>query len=727
MQTKSWFQLAFSGLMALIIAFAAIGPAGTVVSAAGNSPLTGYDPASGDLIFVGSEAGQALDVAGVNNNGIASSANALAIIKAYAPRLGLDSVENLTVMRETQTDNRRYYHFQQLAQGSVPVYGGEILVSTNDRGQLLSLSSKLSKGMWSMALNPGLNAKDAQASGLKLLAEVYGKNSKLFSASEAELWVFDERIFLPESTRKPELVWKMEISALKSDLPIRDLVMVNALTGAISLRYSLIDSALSVDVYDMNGSTNQGALPGTFVCNETTPLCTSGIDTDADRAMEYGIDTYNFYSSYHGRDSIDNAGMSIVQSVHFGVGYQNAFWNGAQMVYGDGFSAADDVVGHELTHGVTEHESNLFYAYQSGAINESFSDVWGEFVDLTNASGDDSAGVRWLMGEDIPGIGAIRDMSFPTDFGDPDRITSPYYFTGSGDSGGVHYNSGVNNKAVYLMTDGDTFNGYTVTGLGIDKVSDIYYEAQTNLLTRATTFLDLYYALNQACTNLIGGSAGITSGDCTEVNEALLAVEMSTPPSPASINPVAVPGMCPLGKTAQPALFSDDFESGIGQWRRGVTSTRYRKQAWGWAAGGLTDGTGYALRAKDYGVNSDSFIATPYITLPASTYMFFKHAYFVEKGYDGGMLEYTVNGYTWISLKSKIAAGQKQNVKLNNAILGAGTYYGFSGPSMGVTGSMVNLSSLSGQRIKIRLRMTSDYSYGADGWFIDDFSIHVCQ
>ena len=105
--------------------------------------------------------------------------------------------------------------------------------------------------------------------------------------------------------------------------------------------------------------------------------------------------------------------------------YENAFWDGAQMVYGDGFATADDVVGHELTHGVTEFSSHLFYYQQSGAINESMSDVFGEYIDLVNGAGTDTPAVRWLMGEDIPGFGAIRDMENPPAFGDPDRMLSP--------------------------------------------------------------------------------------------------------------------------------------------------------------------------------------------------------------------------------------------------------------------------------------------------------------
>jgi Zn-dependent metalloprotease len=86
------------------------------------------------------------------------------------------------------------------------------------------------------------------------------------------------------------------------------------------------------------------------------------------------------YQSNHNRNSIDNNNMPVISTVHYDSGYANAFWSGEQMVYGDGygFPLADDVVAHELTHGVTQHESNLFYYYQSGAINESFSDLWGE-------------------------------------------------------------------------------------------------------------------------------------------------------------------------------------------------------------------------------------------------------------------------------------------------------------------------------------------------------------
>src|SRR6185295_8339438 len=104
------------------------------------------------------------------------------------------------------------------------------------------------------------------------------------------------------------------------------------------------------------------------------------------------------------------------------------------------------------------------------------SDVFGEVIDQTNGRGNDAANVKWLIGEDILGLGAIRSMKDPTIYGDPDKMTSPLYYRDPFDNGGVHFNSGLNNKAAYLMVEGGTFNGQTITGLGLTKVSKIYYE-----------------------------------------------------------------------------------------------------------------------------------------------------------------------------------------------------------------------------------------------------------
>ena len=131
----------------------------------------------------------------------------------------------------------------------------------------------------------------------------------------------------------------------------------------------------------------------------------------------------------------------------------------------------------------------------------------------------------------FPCFGAIRDMEDPPVFGDPDRMLSPNYTSDSGerDGGGVHSNSGVNNKAAFLMVDGGTFNGQTITGLGIDKAARIYYTVNNSMLVSGSDYADLANALRQACTNLIGID-GITAADCMEVNQTVLATEMDQNP-----------------------------------------------------------------------------------------------------------------------------------------------------------------------------------------------------
>ncbi len=127
------------------------------------------------------------------------------------------------------------------------------------------------------------------------------------------------------------------------------------------------------------------------------------------------------------------------------------------MFYGEGYASADDVVGHEMTHGVISHNSDLFYWGQSGAINESLADIMGEIVDHRHPSPGDSPH-SWALGEDLP-IGAVRNMKDPGRFGQPDTMTSRRYARGEADNGGVHTNSGVGNRTFYLISQGGKQGG----------------------------------------------------------------------------------------------------------------------------------------------------------------------------------------------------------------------------------------------------------------------------
>ncbi|MFQ6000315.1 MAG: M4 family metallopeptidase, partial [Anaerolineae bacterium] len=415
-----------------------------------------------------------------------------------------------------------------------------------------------------------------------------------------------------------------------------------------------------------------------------------------------------------------------------------------QMVYGDayGFPLADDVVGHELTHGVTQYESGLFYYYQSGAINESFSDIWGEFIDLTNGAGNDAPGVRWLMGEDLSG-GAMRDMSNPHNGSppQPDRMGDTTYWCQETDNGGVHINSGVGNKAAYLLVDGDTFNGYQVTAIGLEKTVKIFYEVQTNIFTSASDYADLYDALPQACTNLIGTS-GITAADCQEVQDAVDATEMNSQPTncPATEAPI-----CDSGSPNN--LFFDDMENttsgywthtaitGSDQWYYPQNSHPYTGFDATYATSGVYNIWGYAQPARaDYRIAMTTNVALPAGSTP---YLHFNHAHGFEDypaygdgGYfDGGIVEYSVDGGgTWHDAGGLFTHnGYNGTIDLNSwSDNPLGGSQAFVGQSYGYYSSRANLSSLAGQNVRFRFRMGTDSSTDDYGWFIDDVRIYTC-
>lgn len=231
---------------------------------------------------------------------------------------------------------------------------------------------------------------------------------------------------------------------------------------------------------------NVERLPGKQVRNEGAPP--TG-DAATDEAYDGFGATWKLFSQVYGRNSVDNAGLRLLGSVHYGEGYQNAFWNGTRMVFGDGdgeifgrFTASLDVIGHELTHGVTEHTAALIYANQSGALNESISDVFGILVAQYQAqqSADQS---NWLIGADLllPAVKgtALRNMLHPgTAYDDPRLGKDPqpadlsHYVQTSEDNGGVHYNSGIPNRAFALTAT-------TIGGYAWERAGQIWYDVLT--------------------------------------------------------------------------------------------------------------------------------------------------------------------------------------------------------------------------------------------------------
>jgi Zn-dependent metalloprotease len=675
-----------------------------------------YHAWTGKVRFIGTDLEHPISQPVELTAGATSEDAARQFLATYGQLFGLtDQAQELTIMRTQTADRgRTFVRFQQVYQG-IPVLGGELVVQMDWENNVLSANGEVLPQP-RVNVVPYIGTSEARERALDMMAKNYGLGVDTLVATEGELWIYNPMLLGGQGPHITALVWRMEVEPVEL-LPIRELVLVDAHLGVMILHFNQIDTAKYRKIYDNQNNPAYG-LPGNGpVRTEGGPA--TGIN-DVDKAYDYAGDTYDFYYAYHGRDSIDGAGMILTSTVRYcpnstDCPYQNAYWNGQQMLYGQGYALADDVVGHEMTHGVTQYESNLFYCFQSGAINESFSDVWGEFVDLTNGKGNDSPSVRWLMGEDLPG-GAGRNMKDPpnppnpcgafpcTSPGhprQPDRMSSTYYFCGGMDNGGVHINSGIGNKAAYLMVDGDTFNGKTVTGIGITKTAKIFYEVQTNLFTSASDYQDLYDGLQQACTNLIGTS-GITAFDCQQVRNAVDATEMNQQPRecPATEAPI-----CPAGQSPT-NLFFDDLEAG-GNWRVGAnvgSGAWYRDRSypasgqyhlWGWDQPNRADY--YTYMASD-------------VVLPAGStpYLHFNHAYafddFGSETYDGGVIEYSTNGgVSWTDARLLF------------------THNGYNG-----TISTRFDNPLAGQNVRFRFRIGTDSGISDYGWFIDDIRIYTC-
>ena len=758
--------LTFVVLLSLTIS----GSSPYIASAQGNDGVNrNINSASGKLSFIGPANGSVLAASeALGSSSLGPPIDpAMALAKRFGPEFGLKNPEgDLTEMRAHRPGNGLVtIRYQQSYQG-IPVIGGELIINTNENGDLYSMNGEVSPDL-SLSTQPTIDSEKALQSALQGVAKWYQKTPADFVTSEPELWIFDESL-LRKSNRPAELVWRMEVTSADNSILVRELVLINAHRGGISLHFNQIDTAWSshssdssanhvlysnkpgadmsmlensrlltfsplINTYTANGTS---VLPGTFLCNQNQPNCTNGSNPHADAAHKYALGTFNLYDIKHNRNSINNGGMLIKSSVHYCEPSQpcplaNASWTGAQMVYGDdgGWPLADDIVAHELTHGVTQYESGLFYYYQSGAINESFSDVWGEYYDQTNLQGNDAVGVKWQIGEDVSGIGAFRSMSSPSTFGHPDKMSSANYYEGADDSGGVHTNSGINNKAAYLMVNGGTFNSRTVSALGWDKTAAIYYEAQTNLLFSGADYSDLYFALQQACTKLTG-QKGITSADCIEVKDAIDAVEMNSQPAP-NFNTDAP--YCDQG-TPKTTILSDNLEAGTGKWtfnNGAVIRWQYDSPDGSYAHSGI-----HSLYAADFppAVTDATARLTPFL-VPGNAYLHFAHAYDFEAilpppgpfYYDGGVLEYSINGgSTWVDAGSLINFNGYDAAIVNGLGNPLGGRSAFVGSSHGYISTRLNLASLAGKTVTFRWRMGLDNIMDAGGWWLDDIKAYTC-
>ena len=528
---------------------------------------------------------------GINSRLLSSAPNATLSASAVAQQflteqrdlLKLDDPRAETRVIEQRGDaagRRSHVRLQQVYQG-VPVWGKELLVHTQGAGGVYLVQGSYVPTPRHLDTSARIDAEKAMAAArthLRVHADAPAKS---------ELAIY------ADGKARPSLTYKVEITPALDE---RWIYFINARSGKVVHRINNIHK----HVENASGADLQGVTrtfkawsqseqfyavdPSTPTADATYNPIANGPNTRGDTfiltalngsgdplshhsntalnsdwnqtAVSAAYNTrvvYDYYKNTFQRDSMDGKGMNLLVVTHFGNAENNASWNGTYMVYGDGdgqtfgpLAGCLDVVAHEMTHGVIEHSANLIYENQSGALSESFADVFAAMVD-----GDD-----WTIGENctVAAPGYLRNMKNPA-LGlskQPTRMSEYVNLpnTEAGDNGGVHINSGIPNRAAYLIAEGLSAEGLG-TSIGRAKTGQIFYRALTTYLTASAQFVDARRATIQSADDLYGAN----TAEVQAVTAAWDAVEVTDnnrgTPAPTPVDPV-------LGEDVMVYLYPQD-------------------------------------------------------------------------------------------------------------------------------------------------------------------------
>ena len=606
----------------------------------------------------------------------------------------------------------------------VPVFGG-ILRTHFDAAGRLKAANGVGVPVDTVDATPTIGAAAASAAAVVIINAA--TPDPTLHAAAADLFIFEPAL-LQSSAGPVYLAWQVEV--VNDAGSVRRFVFIDAHTGKLllaldgiqELEREVSEGSLANKVWD-EGSGHPEPIPAGWAAGTASQV--SAWNAFIAGAKEtynlFGSITNGAWLSYDGSD----ATLRTVNNDP-GINCPNANWNSTSTNYCDGVTG-DDTVAHEWAHAYTEYTSSLVYAWQAGALNESYSDIWGEVVDQLNGRGTDTPNIprtagscstfgagtpendatyRWLAGEDNPAFGgAIRDMWNPTCYADPGKVTDTAYTcdTNNVDAGGVHTNSGVPNHLFALLVDGGTYNNVTVAPIGLTRAAHIHWQAQTAYLTPISDFYDDGIALEAACTDLIGqplyalGTGGpgtwgtvapetISAADCTAVANAVAAVQMATPPTQCSLTPLLNPNAQPLCKAPQaPAeIYHQDWEAGLSGWttaRRSLAQpAQFNIPNWSLTTALPSPRTGQGIFGADPPDNGDSckttdmsginYLQSPPITIPAdksAPQLAFDHWVATEDGWDGGNVKISVNGGPWTSLDPTALVFNGYNASLRTA------------------------------------------------------------
>lgn len=445
---------------------------------------------------------------------------------------------------------RRHHRYRQMLNG-LDVIGGDLVVHADAQGSIYAIN-----GAARGNLPANLGQHNIGASTALTFVQADARFAGMSLSTPRTVY-----LITPEGATFK--TYEIVAEGQRAQTPVRDKVYVDVDSGTVVGVHPQIHIALNRSVHSANNGTS---LPGTLRRGEGQAATA---DLDVNAAYDNTGDTYTAYQNFWNRDSYNNAGALLRSTVHYSVNYCNAFWNGTQMVYGDGnvaqgclpLARSVDVTAHELTHAVTENESGLIYSGESGGLNEAMSDIFGAFTEAWVDGGRTGAlavsAATWTVGEDVLPP-ALRWMSDPA----LDGASLDFWTSGAGNVD-VHYSSGIANLAFYLVSQGGTHprgkSTVVVTGIGMDKAIRLFYAMNVNYLTSTSKYAQAVSASMSAATEL-----GFTEAERNSVADAWRAVGVPVAPPPTGdtvlTNNVPVTGLS--GAVNNQRFFKIDVPAG---------------------------------------------------------------------------------------------------------------------------------------------------------------------
>ncbi|MDX6299196.1 MAG: hypothetical protein QOF53_410 [Nocardioidaceae bacterium] len=636
---------------------------------------------------------------------------------ATADQLHLGAQEGLVVKDVVRdTDGTEHVRYNRTYAG-LPVVGGDLVVEQSPAGAVARVT-------WASRRRITVPSTDAPVAGGTARTSAAARAGLRAGASAPVKVVY-------AALHKPVLAWQTTVTGTAKDgTPVRDLVYTDAGTGKQLARLPQVMDAsgtgsslysgsvplqttLSGSTYQLTDSTRGGH--STYDANGSTSTARGTLFTDADNAWGNGttssrqsaaVDaaygagvTWDFYKNTFGRTGIKNNGVGAYSRVHYGSGYENAFWDDSCfcMTYGDGGTSlkpltALDVAGHEMSHGVTAATDGLVYTGDAGGLNESTSDVMGTMVEFSAGNANDPG--DYYIGEKIMKDGTyLRRMDKPSlDGGSVDCWTS------STKNLDPHYSSGVGNHLFYLLAEGTgsktiggrphsstACNGSTLTGIGRGPAAAIWYRAMTTYWTSTTDYPQAANGMVKAAKDLYG----VASSQCTATSDAWKDVAVSpTETCGASVPP-------PTGGNV---LVNPGFESGSTGW----TAT----------SGVITNSTSAAPHGGSYYAWLDGYGTThtdtvsQSVAIPAAsraTLSFFLRISTSE----------TTTSTAYDTLKVQVVSGSTTTTLATYSNLDKGSGY---------VARSVDLSAYTGRTVTVRLVGAEDSS-AATSFLVDDTSL----